>query len=141
MSYMSGSSPGPTPHPRIYLPLLSFFASLLSLDSETVHLLQHTPMHSILFPGASSSTVGDNSEAEIGSDRPRGVETLFAPPSERLSLKEGIKVACNTEIALHNPFLVSSAALTNIAKIVKGLVWRRQRWQTLVWSSDHNTDD
>lgn len=133
-SYGSASTPGPTPHPRIHLPLLSFFASFLSLDSSTLHLLSHTPSQSILFPGVSSSIVGESPEVVDETARPHGMESLLAPPSERISLKEGVDVACDQNIVSLNPFLASPVSLTNVVEMVK-LLWRAKRWQTIVWGS------
>lgn len=138
-AYGLGSAPGPTPHPRIHLPLLSFFASLLSLDSSTLHLLSHTPALSILFPGASSSIVGDSPHIVEDTDRPHGMESLFAPASERTSVKEGIDVVCDEDIVSFNPFLVSPFGLTSIIGIVK-VMWPGERWRTRVWGPSQGSD-
>lgn len=126
---------GPTPHPRIHLPLLSFFASLLSLDSSTLHLLLHTSAHSILFP--ESSIVGEDTHVVEGPDSLHGMESLFAPASERTSVKEGLTVVCDQDIVPSSPFLVSPFSLKGLFGMVK-VTWPAERWRTVIWGSSDN---
>ena len=65
LSSFHSSSLGDPPHPRIRLPLLSFFSSLLGLDLDdpALRLLTTSSSDSVLFPGQSGLLGVENAEA------------------------------------------------------------------------------
>ncbi|THH04667.1 hypothetical protein EW146_g10120, partial [Bondarzewia mesenterica] len=91
----ASSSSSPTPHPRIQIPLLSFFASILSIDNDTLHLIAQTPSHSILFAGLPAPPE-EGAEQSGEEDPPHGMTKLFISADEDLLLKKGIGVACDS---------------------------------------------
>ncbi|KAI0057811.1 hypothetical protein BV25DRAFT_1830726 [Artomyces pyxidatus] len=113
------SGAGPVPHPRIHLPLLSLFASLLSIDESTLHLISHSPSHSILFAGHPSSFSEDALAVGGEAERPHGVYALLTPAGEQAALKEGLRVVCDPSIV---PSVSSSFPLLGLFDLVKG-VW------------------
>ncbi|KAI0699275.1 hypothetical protein C8T65DRAFT_659724 [Cerioporus squamosus] len=65
----STSARQPAPHPRVHIPLLSFFSSLLSIDMDdpALRLLTHTDPgepESILFPGHTTAQLLSSEDAE-----------------------------------------------------------------------------
>ncbi|THH20100.1 hypothetical protein EW146_g1179 [Bondarzewia mesenterica] len=72
----ASSSSSPTPHPRIQIPLLSFFASILSIDNDTLHLIAQTPSYSILFAGLPAPPE-EGAEQSGEEDPPHGMTKLF----------------------------------------------------------------
>ncbi|RDX42483.1 hypothetical protein OH76DRAFT_1411067 [Lentinus brumalis] len=65
----STSTSRPAPHPRVHIPLLSFFSSLLSIDMDdpALRLLTHTEpgeAESILFPGHTTAQLLASDDAE-----------------------------------------------------------------------------
>ncbi|KAI0320529.1 hypothetical protein OF83DRAFT_1169235 [Amylostereum chailletii] len=107
----------PAPHPRIYIPLLSFFASLFSVDDSTLHLISHTPTHSSLFHGCSSLCDLEREPKDVA----HGVEALLCPRGEHESLKDGLRVACDVSLVPSNPFPLSPLPLTDIFHAVAGI--------------------
>lgn len=115
------------PHPRIHIPLLSFIASLFSLDLDdpALRLLTTSTSDSILFPGQAGLLEGDdpgciarheaaaldpttpsqddNAEEVLPSPRPHGFLALCVLSDDsRLSvrsLKEGLRVICTPVVA------------------------------------------
>ncbi|KAF9013254.1 hypothetical protein BDQ17DRAFT_1343064 [Cyathus striatus] len=107
-----------TPHPRIQIPLLSFFVSLLSVDDGTLDLLTQSSSHSALFPGESIPPLEkDLSAAEREVENLHGVERLLMRESEARVLKDGLVVASDTS---SNPLLASP--FTGLWDIVSGLM-------------------
>lgn len=96
------------PHPRVHIPLLSFFISLFSVDEATLHLLTHpaNESESALFPGHALCS----DEIHAQEDGCHGVAKLLMPLGEFRSVKEGCAVACNPS----NPLLVSSSPVVGI---------------------------
>lgn len=112
-----------TPHPRIHIPLLSYIASLFSLDLDdpALRLLTNTTTDSVLFPGHTTLIETDDSESNSTGDDPVGgthIEQhtflrLFSLADETKvslrSLREGLAVACNPSFAVPvSPFSVPS---------------------------------
>lgn len=142
-SSLSSKPSVPAPHPRIHIPLLSFFASLLSidLDEPALRLLTHSSSDSILFPGQRDLlSEGNNVAWEPAADdtleasKPHGLVRLHrindeSRPSNR-ALKDGLAVACDPS-ALPNPFsLPGLSALAGLCRFVGG-VWTNagKAWQ------------
>lgn len=122
-----------TPHPRIHISLLSFFASLLSLnlDDPGLRLLTHSSSDSVLFPGQ-CNMLNDGAnwcspiEEETERPAPRGLLRLqlsedgSRPPTA--VLKDGLTVACDPA-TLPNPFAFPGlTALAGLCRFV-GDVW------------------
>ncbi|KAL0961113.1 hypothetical protein HGRIS_006090 [Hohenbuehelia grisea] len=84
------------PHPRMRIPLLSYFASLLAIDEATLHLITHTPDKSVLFPVSIPHTPEDVDKHVL-----RGLEKLFAAsgtnPETRV-IVAGFAAAADEEI-------------------------------------------
>jgi hypothetical protein len=101
------SSPSSTtsanPHPRIHIPMLSFFLSFLSLDETTLHLLTHSASQSALFAGHALSS----DDSPVDCDQSHGIAKLLTLSGECHSLKKGCAVACDSSIVPSNPFLLS----------------------------------
>lgn len=122
-----------TPHPRIHISLLSFFASLLSLnlDDPGLRLLTYSSSDSVLFPGQCNmlNDAADWStpiEEDPKRPTPRGLLRLqvsedgSCPPTA--VLKDGLAVACDPSL-LPNPFsLPGLTALAGLCRCV-GDVW------------------
>ncbi|TFY83375.1 hypothetical protein EWM64_g641 [Hericium alpestre] len=106
------------PHARIQLPLLSFFASLFSVDESTLHLISYTPSHSILFP---TDAVTADAVVETLDDGPHGMFRLLTT-KERPCLQDTVDVACDSSVVPANPFLAVPLPFTDIIGLVKG-VW------------------
>lgn len=128
----------PTPHPRIHIPLLSFFASLLSLnlDEPALRLLTHSSTDSILFPGQRNLVLDGATPSGDKTDlpEPRGLMRLRhvddgSRPPDR-TLKDGLAVACDPS-TLPSPFsLPGFTALAGLCRFVGG-VWTNsgKAWQ------------
>ncbi|KAI0050403.1 hypothetical protein FA95DRAFT_1676783 [Auriscalpium vulgare] len=127
----ASAPPGPAPHPRIRLPLLSFFASLLAIDESTLHLIAHTPSHSVLFVGPVPA-LEEKPDPRDEDERAHGVVALLAPPEEKTSLRDGLRVACDPDLVFASPFV--PFPLGALCDLVKG-VWvgggkaLREVWQ------------
>lgn len=81
----------PVPHHRICLPLCSVLVSLLSIDDETLQLVEHSPACSELFPGPiCPSNDGTHNAQEI-----HGVHALIESASQYGALRKGLAVACD----------------------------------------------
>ena len=107
----------PTPHTRIRLPLLSVFASLLSIDDATVRLVAHSPSHSALFPGPiRPSNEGTETAQEI-----HGILALLAPSRPHAVLRDGLAVACDESILPSNPFKMLASPLIDLVGLVRGI--------------------
>jgi hypothetical protein len=114
------------PYPRIQIPLLSFFASLLSVDDDTVDLITNpSSTHSALFPGPALTEEGEDAE----NGETYGLSKLLAPDDTRTSLVEGSRVACESPV---NPFAVyvGTAGLWNV---VTGVLKNGRRVWRAVW--------
>lgn len=133
----------PAPHPRIHIPLLSFFASLLSLnlDDPALRLLTHSSTDTILFPGqrsllseGASATWDPPSDNKADSPKAHGLVRLRhvddgSRPPDR-TLMDGLAVACDKS-KLPNPFsLPGFTALAGLCRFVGG-VWTNsgKAWQ------------
>jgi len=116
----NGSNRTASPHPRIQIPLLSFFISLFSINDTTLHLLSHSSSHSVLFPGHTLPT--DTTSADAGAWQPHGVAKLLGPSSETRILKDGCAVASDPSFAPSNPFLISPFRLVGLLGFVSDFV-------------------
>ncbi|KAF7798443.1 hypothetical protein EIP86_009664 [Pleurotus ostreatoroseus] len=122
-----------TPHPRMHIPLLSFFASLLSLnlDDPGLRLLTNSSPDSVLFPGQSNllsdgASWSSTAEEETKQPSPHGLLRLqlsedgSRPPNT--VLKDGLAVSCDPD-NVPNPFtLPGLSTLAGLYCIVGG-VW------------------
>lgn len=146
-SLSAHSSDRYTPHPRTKVPLLSFFASILSLDLDdpALRLLQHSAPDSVLFPGqpgllhnervpSSTAHRSDAFEDESASselDEPHGVLRLLSEDSATKSVREGLATIYDSP--LPNPFMLPGwSSLTSLYRFV-GDVWTNggQAWREL----------
>ncbi|KAF8501116.1 hypothetical protein F5888DRAFT_1679221 [Russula emetica] len=105
----------PAPHPRIRLPLLSFFVSLLSIDDATLHLVAHSPAHSTLFPGP----IHPCGEGTRNAQEVHGVLALLEPSRQHAGLRDGLAVACDESILPSNPFKISASPFTGLLGLVR----------------------
>ncbi|KAH9971954.1 hypothetical protein BGW80DRAFT_1317339 [Lactifluus volemus] len=119
--------PPPTPEPllsgRFRLPLLSFFASLLSVDDSTLRLVTHLPAHSvILFPGPVSFPSDEGARGTSDSGETHGIDALLEPSSsQQRALRDGLAVVCDETILPSNPFGLSMSPLVGLLDIVRGV--------------------
>lgn len=88
------------PHPRLHIPLLSFFMSLVSADEATLHLITHSSSQSTLFPGNAPLPYSHLST----DDPPHGVIKLLAHRGESHTLKDGLDIAFDPSYTSSNPF-------------------------------------
>lgn len=150
-----------TPHPRVRVPLLSFVASLLSLDLDdpALRLLTHSTPDSVLFPGQSAllhdthgppqpSHYADTSQEDeedtripLEEDNAHGLLRLLTEGSSSKSVREGLAAICESPLAIANPFALPSwNSLTSLYRLV-GEVWTNggQAWRELGGSpATHN---
>ncbi|PSR70470.1 hypothetical protein PHLCEN_2v13621 [Hermanssonia centrifuga] len=139
VSSKSSSAMVHTPHPRIQLPLLSFFSSLLSLnlDDSALRLLTHSSPDSVLFPGQSGflsyipqrepplqhgSLLGYENEEVVES---HGLNRLHAESSGHSlrGVKDGLAIIYDPSFALNSPFaLPSFSSIAGLCRFV-GNVW------------------
>ena len=146
-----------TPHPRVRVPLLSFVASLLSvdLDDSALRLLTHSTSDSVLFPGQSglldshesTSSVRDTDSPQAVAfhadgtpeeSRPHGLLRLLTEDSSSKSVREGLAVVCDAPLALASPFAIPTlSSISDLCRFV-GDVWTNggQAWRELGGSSD-----
>jgi hypothetical protein len=94
-----------TPHPRIFIPLLSSIASLFRVDDSTLHLLTHSTTESVLFPGKSLLVEGELLGHVDATDKLHGIRRLMASKSNREVLREGCAVACEPSALPTSPFI------------------------------------
>lgn len=126
-SHASSRSPprpvtrAPSPHPRIHIPLLSFFVSFLSIDDATPHLLSHSSPNSALFPGRSLCPDAPPPE----SSGRHGVARLLASPEPRQDLREGCRVACDSSLLDASPF--TSPSMYQVYGFVRDIVVSGQK--------------
>ncbi|KAI0004635.1 hypothetical protein BJV74DRAFT_389638 [Russula compacta] len=114
---MHKSARPPAPHPRIRLPLLSVFVSLLSIDDATLHLVAHSPAHSTLFPGP----IGPSDERTGNTQESHGTLRLLEPSSQLGALRDGLAVACDESFFSSNPFRLSVSPLIGLLGLVRGI--------------------
>lgn len=107
----------PALHPRIRLPLLSVFVSLLSIDDATLRLVTNSPAHSTLFPGPIRPFDEGTGNAQETHDNPR----LLEPSSQLGALRDGLAVACDESILSSNPFRLSVSPLIGLLGLVRGI--------------------
>ncbi|KAI0661924.1 hypothetical protein C8Q70DRAFT_1051436 [Cubamyces menziesii] len=101
-SLIPTSAQGAVPHPRVHIPLLSFFSSILGidLDDPALRLLTHTDpgdAESVLFPGQSSTRLlslgeEDHSERRQSLDSEDGSESDASLPDGTEAHHEGADV-------------------------------------------------
>ncbi|KAI0771369.1 hypothetical protein BC629DRAFT_1531405 [Irpex lacteus] len=147
-----------TPRPRIRIPLLSFFASLLSidLDDPTLRLLDQSSPDSILFPGQSNllGVVGDQLEA-IPSEE-RGESSNSGHPIHHGLLRlltdgtcgsiavvrDGLAVICDPLLPLATPFGVPGlSSLRGLGRLIGDTLLKGgQAWQE-VHTGDSRLND
>ncbi|VDC04451.1 unnamed protein product [Peniophora sp. CBMAI 1063] len=84
-------TPKAVPHPRVHIPLLSFFGSLLAIDEETLDLLETAPTHPVLFSGP-LDVEAPCTEPE---ESVHGLERLLE--GDENTLREGLRVYCEAE--------------------------------------------
>ncbi|KAI0346032.1 hypothetical protein BDW22DRAFT_1353697 [Trametopsis cervina] len=128
-----------TPQPRIHIPLLSFFASLLflDLDDPALRLLSQSSPDSVLFPGQSNllgsveetedERPNASSEVEPGRLSPHGLLRLLADKSYRpiTVLKDGFAIACDPAFPVPNALsLPTWTAIRGLGRFVGG-VWSK----------------
>ncbi|KAA1469863.1 hypothetical protein DENSPDRAFT_835536 [Dentipellis sp. KUC8613] len=121
-SSSSASTSPAVPHPRIRLPLLSFFASFFSIDDATLHLISQSPSHSILFPGSGLPPDILSDSCEGLGDTSHGMCKLLTLEGETTSVREGMLIACDASIVHSNPFIAAPLPLAGLIGLVKG-VW------------------
>jgi hypothetical protein len=112
------SPPPPVSHAPIRLPLLSFFASLLSIDDATLHLISHSPAHSALFPGPICPS---DERGTRDSQETHGINTLLEASCQQRALRGGVAVACDESILPSNPFGLSMYPLAGLLDLVRGV--------------------
>lgn len=116
----------PPPEPlsgEIRLPLLSFFASFLSVDDATLRLVTHLPAHSVLlFPGPVSFPSDEGARETSDSGETHGIDALLEPSSrQQRALRDSLAVACDETILPSNPFGLSISSLVGLLDIVRGV--------------------
>ncbi|KAI0087854.1 hypothetical protein BDY19DRAFT_953525 [Irpex rosettiformis] len=151
---MSSSRSVYTPHPRLHIPLLSFFASLLflDLDDPALRLLTQSSPDSVLFPGQlillepnnndefaatssgrASPQLTVSSVNEYPGFKPHGLLRLLADNVTRpvAVIREGLAVIGDPLLPLANPFLAPGLnTIRNLDKFLRstwprgGRVWR-----------------
>jgi len=107
----------PAPHPRIRLPLLSLFVSLLSIDDATLCLVANSPTHSALFPGPIRPS-GAGTENAQGI---HGTLALLVPSRPHAVLRDGLVVACDESMVPSNPFRMSASPLIDLVGLFRGI--------------------
>ncbi|KAI0036464.1 hypothetical protein K488DRAFT_82082 [Vararia minispora EC-137] len=112
----------PVPHPRIRLPLLSFFASLLRIDDSTLHLISYTPEESVLFPGHRVELFDERADESLL----HGSAALLLEQKEGTVLKEGMHTACDSSLNHPNSFALTPIPLTGLFWMVKS-IWSGSR--------------
>ena len=122
------SNSSPTPHARIRIPLLYFFASILSIDNSTLHLISHTPSHSILFPGLPALP----EEAAKYEDESLHGLSLFASTDEESTLRDGLAIAHGSSFDPSNSLSAPLFPLSELFDLMKG-AWSggARGWQEL----------
>jgi hypothetical protein len=112
----------PIPHHRIRFPLLPILVSLLSIDDETLQLVEHSPAHSELFPSPIYFS-GDrtNDPQEI-----HGIHALLEPSNQCGALRKGLTIACDESVLSFNPFKLSASRFIGLLDLAKGF-WARGR--------------
>ena len=114
-----------TPQPRVRIPLLSFIASLLSvdLDDSALRLLTYSSSDSVLFPGQgnllhSHQFTSSPSSAELAQDnsfhsdgtteasQPHGLLRLLTLESSSKTVRDGLAVVYDAPLVLSSPFSV-----------------------------------
>ncbi|KAI0697906.1 hypothetical protein BC835DRAFT_1336798 [Cytidiella melzeri] len=128
-----------TPQPRIHIPLLSFFASLLFLDLEdpALRLLSQSSPDSILFPGQ-PTLLGSPDEDELV--KPHGLLRLLARGSQYPVnvIKDGLAVVCDPSFSIANPFGVPEiSAIRKFGRFVGG-TWSKggKAWRAVRLGED-----
>lgn len=150
-SIQSTRSPRHVPHPRMRVPLLSLFASILSigLDDPGLRLLTHSTADSVLFPGQSglldsldtpppSCTTELSPDGISTEDKPHGVLRLLTDGPETKSVRDGLAAICDNSLALPNPFVLPTlSSLKSLCQFV-GAVWTNggEAWRELEGSSE-----
>lgn len=143
-----------TPHPRIHIPLLSFFASLLflDLDDPALRLLSQSTPDSVLFPGQGGLLDAPDvdyrsSDQTAGAFTPSSSNDLLDVPKShglfRLLtdgslhhvkvLKDGLAVVCDPNSPLPSSFpLPGFNAIQGLGRLVGGLWSKGSRaWQEM----------
>ncbi|KZV73760.1 hypothetical protein PENSPDRAFT_648526 [Peniophora sp. CONT] len=110
--------PTTTPHPRMRIPLLSFFGSLLDIDEETLDLLESTPSQSTLFTGPLDEGVACAATEE---ERAHGLELLLK--GDENMLREGVRAFCEAESDEKSLDFLSVSALWRLV----GEMWQGRR--------------
>lgn len=138
------------PHPRMRIPLLSFFASLLALDLDdpVLRLLTQPSSDSILFPGqegmlGSRELTQDPHDPDSTLDVDRGSEAhgmlrLLTERSPTRLVKDGLAVVYNAPMAVPNPFSIPTLeSLASLCRFVGDVCLHGQKaWRELRSSSD-----
>jgi hypothetical protein len=146
-----------TPHPRIYIPLLSFFASLLllDLDDPALRLLTQSSADSVLFPGqpnlsppeddenelsSVSRTSTDDADTDLESVEAHGLCRLFASGAHSpvKLIKDGIAIVSDPSFSTPNLFSIPGlGSLQKFGQFIGNACYRGgQAWQELRLHND-----
>jgi len=107
------------PHPRIRIPLLSFFSALLGVDESTLDLIEHTPSHSVLFSGYTPDGIDlSTDECSTEHEHPHGVLALVSREPDML--REGLRVSY--EMPVETPHAFSFGSLPSFHGILNTMV-------------------